>query len=329
MPTFLAGGTGTPKLLWGADRVYDPESMSIVANTGDDVEIGGLLVCPDIDSVLYERGDVLDRDSWWGIAEDTAKAHQQLQNLGKAIGRDDGPNYLTDQAQTAGRDIARWRRFSAVPEFLHLGDRDRAVHTFRTSLIDEGYSLTEVTRKLAQSFDVAADLLPMSDDPVASIINTPEGDLHFQAYWVAYGGEPTISGVHFRGKERATPTEETLDALSEPVIIGPSNPITSIGPMLALDGFREALEETSVVAVSPFVEGKVFSGPAAELMQAKGYEASTAGVAAVYDFADAFVLDSADTTSLDRPVVRTDTEINSQADATRVARATKNALEVI
>jgi LPPG:FO 2-phospho-L-lactate transferase len=329
MPTFLAGGTGTPKLLWGADPVFDPATVTVVGNTGDDVELGGLLVCPDIDTVLYERSDELDRETWWGRADDPATTHQEVQSLAAELSRDAGPRYLPEAAQTAGRPIARWRRFSAAPEFMHIGDMDRAVHVLRTSLLDEGQSLTEVTRRLAAAFDLDIDLVPMSDDPVASIIHTPDGEMHFQAYWVARNGEPQVTDVEFRGSEQATASAAALDALADPVIIGPSNPVTSIGPMLALDDFAAALQETTVVAVSPFVEDQVFSGPAAELMAAEGYEPSTAGVAAAYPFADAFVLDSADGTELDRPVVRTDTNIETREDATRVAKATKRALEAV
>ncbi len=329
MPTFLAGGTGTPKLLWGVDPVFDPAEVTVVGNTGDDVELGGLLVCPDIDTVLYERSDELDRETWWGRGDESAATHSELQSLAAGLGRDSGPRYLPEDQQTAGRAIARWRRFSAVPEFMHIGDRDRAVHVFRTSLLDEGHSLTEVTRRLGTALDVDFDVVPMSDDPVASIIHTPTDEMHFQAFWVAHQGEPAVEDVEFRGAEEATPSQAALDALDSPVVIGPSNPVTSIGPMLALDSFRAALESTTVVAVSPFVEDQVFSGPAAKLMAATGYEASTAGVAEVYDFVDAFVLDSADSTSLDRPVVRTDTNIETQADATRVARATARAIEEV
>jgi LPPG:FO 2-phospho-L-lactate transferase len=328
MPTFLAGGTGTPKVLWGADPVFDPETVTVVGNTGDDVELGGLLVCPDLDTVLYERSDELDRETWWGRAEESAATHEALQDITAGLDRDDGPRYLPAERQTDGRRIARWRRFSAVPEFMHIGDRDRAVHVARTSLLDEGHSLTEATRELAAAFDLAVDLVPMSDDPVASIVHTPDGEMHFQSFWVAHGGEPAVESVEFRGSDAAEPSDAALEALEGPVIIGPSNPVTSIGPMLAMDEFRDALEATTVVAVSPFVEDKVFSGPAAELMAATGYDPSTAGVAAAYPFADAFVLDTEDGTALDRPVVRTDTAIETQADATRVAEAAKRAIEV-
>lgn len=330
MTTFLSGGTGTPKLLEGSAAVFDPADTTVVGNTGDDVELGGVLVCPDIDTVLFQQGGVLDREYWWGIADDTTETHDELAALADKAGLEDGPRYLSEKAQTTGRRISNWRRFSGVAEFMELGDKDRAVHVTRTSLLDEGETLTEVTRILAEAFDATVDILPMSDDPVASIIHTSEGEMHFQEFWVAHRASPEVEGVEFRGEEDATATDAALGAIEEgPVVVGPSNPVTSIGPMLALDDFREALEEAPVVAVSPFVEDEVFSGPAAKLMDAVGYEPSTAGVAEAYPFADAFVLDDADGTELSRPVVKTDTKMDDEADAERVARAVADALEAI
>ena len=327
MVTFLSGGTGTPKLLWGAAATFDLAEATVVANTGDDVELGGLFVCPDVDTVLFERADLLDRDRWWGIAEDTGRTNDALLDLADALDADE-PGYLPEERQTAGRRLSRWRRFSALPEFMTLGDRDRALHHARTSLLDEGLSLTATTRRLADVLGVDAAVLPMSDDPVASLVHTPDGPMHFQEWWVARRGEPPVDDVEFRGADDATPTEAVLDALSEPVVVGPSNPVTSLGPVLALEGVREALAETTVVAVSPFVEDRVFSGPAADLMAATGREPSTAGVAEAYPFADAFVLDDADGTDLERPVVRTDTAMDAREDAARVARTVGRALEV-
>jgi LPPG:FO 2-phospho-L-lactate transferase len=326
MVTFLAGGTGTPKLLDGADGVFAPAETPVVCNTGDDVELGGLLVCPDVDTTLFAEGDLLDRETWWGIGGDTTETHEELHALAEAAGLDPGPRYLPDEAQTSGRDIARWRRFSGVAEFMELGDRDRAVHITRTGLLDEGHTLTEVTGILCDALDVDRPVLPMSDDPVASIIHTDEGPMHFQEFWVHRRADPAVEAVEFRGAETAEPTDAVLDALDAPVVIGPSNPITSLGPMVAMDAFREALESTPVVAVSPFVEETVFSGPAGKLMEATGYAASTAGVAEAYPFADAFVLDTDDGTALDRPVVRTDTELGTPEDGERVCRAVDEAL---
>jgi len=329
MVTFLSGGTGTPKLLAGADAVFDPTETTVVANTGDDIELGGFLVCPDLDTVLFLGGGELDRETWWGIDGDTAETHEQLHEIAAAAGIDEGPRYLDDDAQVDGRELARWRRFSAVAEFMQIGDRDRAVHLTRTGLLDEGHSLTAVTERLAEAFEVPWRLLPMSDDPVASLIHTPAGTMHFQEFWVARDGEPAVEAVEFRGAASASATGAVLEALADPVVLGPSNPITSIGPMVSVDGIAAALDATPVVAVSPFVEETVFSGPAAKLMETEGYEASTAGVAEAYPFADAFVLDSADGTALDRPVVRTDTEMKTEADAARVARAVGEALGVV
>jgi LPPG:FO 2-phospho-L-lactate transferase len=327
MVTFLSGGTGTPKLLSGADAVFEPPKTTVVSNTGDDIELGGLLICPDVDTVLFLCGGVLDRDTWWGLEGDSATTHEELRELSQAAGIDIGPRYLPEEQQTGGRPLVDWRRFSAAGEFMHIGDRDRAIHLLRTSLLDEGHSLTDATRRLAAALDVTREVLPMSDDAVASIVHTDQGPMHFQEFWVARNGEPSVEHVEFRGGDSATPTPAVRAALCDPVVIGPSNPITSIGPMLALDGVERALAETTVVAVSPFVEDTVFSGPADDLMEAAGYEASTAGVAEAYPFADAFVLDEADGTQLDRPVVRTDTGIDSETDATRVTRAVADALE--
>ncbi|WP_181686841.1 2-phospho-L-lactate transferase [Halorhabdus salina] len=329
MVTFLAGGTGTPKLLAGAEGVFSPAETTVVANTGDDIELGGFLVCPDVDTVLFLDGDLLDRATWWGIKEDTAETHEFMHSLADSAGLDRGPRYLSADRQTTGRPIARWRRFSGVGEFMHIGDRDRAIHITRTSLLDDGHSLTEVTRTLGDALDADREILPMSDDPVASLIHTPERTMHFQEFWVAHEGEPAVDAVEFRGAEAATTTDAVRDALDDPVVIGPSNPITSIGPMTAIDEIAAALAETPVVAVSPFVEDRVFSGPAAKLMAAEGFEPSTAGVAEAYPFADAFVLDAADGTTLDRPTVRTDTTLNSEDDSERVARAVQDALEVV
>jgi len=329
MVTFLSGGTGTPKLLAGADAVFPAAKTTVVGNTGDDVVLGGHLVCPDIDTVLFLDGGVLDREFWWGIADDTAETHDELHRLADAADLQGGPRFLPDDAQTGGREIGRWRRFSGVAEFMHIGDRDRAVHVTRTSLLDEGKTLTEVTRTLGDAFDLDRDLVPMSDDPVATLIHTPDGVQHFQEWWVAKGGEPPIDRVEFRGSDEATLTPVVEDALDDPVVIGPSNPVTSIGPMRSVPGFEAALSETAVVAVSPFVGDEVFSGPADDLMEATGFEASTAGVADAYPFADAFVIDEDDPTELDRPVVRTDTSMDDDADAERVARAVDRALEAV
>ena len=334
MTTFLAGGTGTPKLLAGADAVFPPEETTVVGNTGDDVVLGGHLVCPDVDTVLFLDAEMLERDRWWGIAGDTDETHRELGRLAEKAGLADGSGYLPERLQTEGQPLADWRRFSGVDEFMLIGDRDRALHLTRSSLLDEGHTLTEVTETLATAYGLERTLLPMSDDPVASLVHVDGGPgrqpfQHFQEWWVQHRAEPPVDRVEFRGADAAEPTEEVLTALTEPVVIGPSNPVTSIGPMTAMDAFESRLHDTPVVAVSPFVGDRLYSGPAAELMEAMGYEASTAGVAEAYPFADAFVLDTEDDTDLDRPVVRTDTTLDEDSDSERVALAVKEALEVV
>ena len=330
MVTFLAGGTGTPKLLDGATRLWAADDVTVVANTGDDVELGGHLVCPDVDTVLFAGGEVLDRDRWWGIADDTTETHAELARLADAAGLASGPRYLDADAQTAGRRIARWRRFSGVAEFMEIGDRDRAVHLTRTGLLDEGHTLTDVIDVLADAFGLAFDLLPMSDDPVATLIHTADGEtIHFQEYWVARRGAPEVTDVEFRGADAAEPTDAVRGALADPVVVGPSNPVTSIGPMLAVPEIEAMLAQTPVVAVSPFVGDSVYSGPAADLMNGVGLAPSTTGVADAYPFADALVLDDDDPTELSRHVERTDIAIDGPDDAERVARACRRALEAV
>jgi LPPG:FO 2-phospho-L-lactate transferase len=327
MVTFLSGGTGTPKLLDGAPAVYSPEETTVVVNTGDDIEIGGLMVCPDVDTFLYRSGEVLDRDRWWGIKGDSTRTHTALYDIANAAGLETGPQYLPDEYQTQGRDLAAWRRFSGVAEFMEIGDRDRAVHITRTSLLDRGHTLAEAIERLADGFGVSHDLLPMSNDPVASLIHTGSGVMHFQEFWVGKGGEPPVDNVEFRGASTADPAPGVLEALRDDVIIGPSNPVTSIGPMLALDGFAEYLQETTVVAVSPFIEDEPFSGPVSKLMEAVGAEPSSAGLRTAFPFADAFVLDERDDTKMGKPTARTDLTIDDADDAARVVEACKAVLE--
>ncbi|QCS42693.1 2-phospho-L-lactate transferase [Natrinema versiforme] len=327
MVTFLSGGTGTPKLLDGAAAAFSPEETTVVANTGDDIELGGLFVSPDVDTLLFQGGGILDRETWWGIDGDTHRTNSALSDIASAAGLPDGPQYLPEEKQTEGRDLANWRRFSGVAEFMTIGDRDRAVHITRTSLLDEGHTLSEATQRLASAFGLTIDLLPMSDDPVASLVHTDEGHMHFQEYWVAHRGEPAVDTVEFRGSSKAEPAPGVLEALEDDVIIGPSNPVTSIGPMLALPGVADALAQTTVVAVSPFLGDDAFSGPAGDLMAAVNAEPSTAGLAAAYPFADAFVIDENDDTEFDRPTVKTDIAIDSREDAKRMIRAINHAIE--
>jgi LPPG:FO 2-phospho-L-lactate transferase len=281
MLSILSGGTGTPKLLRG---FKDSKDIAVIVNTAEDVWVSGNKVTPDIDSVIYTIAGVIDDEKWWGIKGDTFNTFKALEAMGHF-------------------------------EEIMIGDRDRATHILRTELLKNGNSLTDATRELCDVFQVKTIVLPMSDNDIASVICTPDGDLHFQDFWVGMRGEPEVLSVKLFGD--LEPTPEVMEALnaSDNIFIGPSNPITSIGPILALEGVRETLQIKFVVAVSPFIGDRPVSGPAAKLMKAKGLEPSTRGVAEFYkDIVDVLIIDERDTTDLscyDFEVARFDTLMTS------------------
>jgi LPPG:FO 2-phospho-L-lactate transferase len=265
MLTILSGGTGTPKLLRG---FKESENMSVVVNTAEDIWVSGNMVSPDVDSVIYTLAGIIDDEKWWGIKGDTFHAHEMLKSLG---------HY----------------------EELMIGDKDRATHIRRSELLRMGNTLTEATLELCSSYKVKTKVLPMSEYDVTSVIGTGEGDMHFQDFWVTNRGEPEVKDVKLFGTLK--PSNEVMDLLnvSENIVIGPSNPITSIGPILALEGIADILKLKFVIAISPFIGDKPVSGPAAKLMKARGLEASTKGVAEFYkDIVDVFIMDERDDTDL-------------------------------
>lgn len=293
MLAVLSGGTGTPKLLRGMKEVAD---FSVIVNTAEDVWVSGNKVCPDIDSVIYALAEVIDETKWWGIQHDTFMTHFRLKELG-------------------------------FDEVLMIGDADRATHIMRSELLRQGMSLTEATKKLAEAYGVEKEILPMCEEEVETRVVTDEGDMHFQEFWVRRRGEPEVTDVYFRGIENALPTEYVLHTLERArgVVIGPSNPITSIAPILSLRGIRELLEKKKVVAVSPIVGKSAVSGPAAKLMRAKGFDVSPKGVGEVYrDFLDVLVVDTSDDgdahiKSENYEIVATDIIMKTKEDAIRLS----------
>ena len=262
----FSGGTGTPKLLDGLKEILPPEELTVVVNTAEDLWVSGNLISPDLDTVLYLFSDQIDRKKWWGIKDDSFETYERMRELG-------------------------------VTESMKLGDRDRATHIIRSNLMRSGFSLTEATLKLASIFGINAKILPMSDDPISTYMETTEGIMHFQDFWVGKHGEPEVLGVDIRGVSEASISPEVVKALKKDdnILIGPSNPITSIGPIIALPEMRELLKNKRVVAVSSIIGNAPVSGPAGKLMQACGLEVSSMGVAEYYqDFLDVFVFDERD-----------------------------------
>ena len=301
----LSGGTGTPKLLVGLKRVFNEEELKIIVNTAEDVWVSGNLVCPDIDSVIYALAGVIDKDKWWGIGDDSFYTHTVLS------------------------------RFDCE-EPMMIGDKDRATHIIRSELLRRGKSLTEATSLLARNFGIAAKILPMTDDPasVSTKIITPDGELHFQDFWVSKRGEPEVSDVFFDGIEKVKPSEEVMNVLEseseEIVLIGPSNPITSIGPILNLRGIRQLLKHKKVVAISPIVGNKPISGPAGKFMRAKGFEESPYGVFKCYeDFLAMLVIDKGDECNVDKEVAvfKTNIIIKNERDSEKLAMFLKKYLK--
>lgn len=266
--TALAGGTGAAKLLRGLAACVGPGELSVVGNTGDDTEVWGLHVSPDLDTVTYALAGLLDVPRGWGRADETFRCLESMAALGAST-------------------------------WFSLGDRDLAVHLTRTAALRAGQPLSAVTGRLTAQLGVAARLLPMSDDPVRTIVRTTEGRLTFQEYFVRDKALGEVVAVDYEGAASARPAPGVLAAIAEAdvVVVCPSNPVTSVGPILAVPGIVAALTAArTIVGVSPIVGGAPVSGPAGRLMRARGLDVSPLGVAAAYaPWLGALLIDPRDT----------------------------------
>ena len=285
----LSGGTGTPKLIMGLKELMTPEELSVVVNTAEDIWISGNYISPDVDSVLYTLADMIDEKRMWGIKGDRTVTYDYLIALG-------------------------------IKEKLQVGDRDRAVHIFRSDLMREGASLSQATDELAKALGVMQRVVPMTDNEVSTMLNTPEGLMHFQEFWAERRGKPEIISILFEGLKEAKPSPGFLDLLEkeDTVLIGPSNPVTSIGPILKLPGVREKLAEKKVIAVSPLVGDKPVSGPIAKLMAAQEYPVSDEGVREMLGKVDLFIVDKK--SSYDGDCLRMSTRMKTKAASLKVAK---------
>jgi LPPG:FO 2-phospho-L-lactate transferase len=268
--TALAGGVGASKLLLGLHDVIDPRDLTVIVNTGDDIPLHGLKISPDLDIVTYTLAGIVDEAKGWGYRGETFHALKRLAAFGRI-------------------------------NWFNLGDRDLATHIHRSAMLAEGKSLSDATEAIRLALGVKARILPMCDQPVPTMIDTAEGELHFQEYLVKRRAEPVVRGIRFAGVGKARPAAGVLEAIREAdrIVICPSNPLISIGPILAVHGVRDALRtrKENVIAVCPIVGGKSLKGPSDKMLAELGHEPSAFGVAKLYaDFTGIFVIDPADKT---------------------------------
>ena len=262
MITVLSGGTGTPKLLQGIKEIVDPKELTIIVNTLENDYFSGVYVSADIDTVLYTMSDMINDEFWYGVKGDTFITHERLAEIG-------------------------------CPELLRIGDIDRATKIQKTQLMEK-YGLARACEIQAKNMDIESRIIPMSEEDSEITIVSDIGDLEFHDFLIKHQSEPEVLDLRF---SNVAPSEGVVDAIrnSKAVIIGPSNPITSILPILSLEGVREALKDTYVIAVSPIIGSDAVSGPASKFMKALGIEVSSIGVADLYkDFLDNIVIDDKD-----------------------------------
>ncbi len=262
----LAGGVGGAKLAHGFQQVLPAGGLSVIVNVADDLELFGLHLSPDLDTVLYTLAGLANPETGWGIAGDTFAALPLLERYGE-------------------------------PAWFRIGDRDLATHVRRTRLLRDGASLTDATAAMATALGISSRILPATDDAVRTFIGTDAGELDFQTYFVQRGHRDEVRSIRLAGIEDARPSATALAALADAdlVVLAPSNPIVSIGPILALPGMREALSNRPSVAVSPIVAGRALRGPADRMLGSLGHEVSALGVARLYaGLVQRFVIDELD-----------------------------------
>ena len=301
----LAGGVGAGKFLRGLVRVLDPTDVTVVVNTGDDIDLFGLRICPDLDSVVYWLSGMGDRERGWGRADESFRAHGEVKRL---------------RGQS----------------WFALGDLDLGTHLVRADMLRSGASLTEATAAIAEGLGARATVLPMSEERVTTRVEAVgEGgehlDLHFQEYWVARGARDEVKTIRYEGAEAARASPGVLEAIedADAVLICPSNPVASIGPLLAVGAIRDAVTGRRVAGVSPIVDGAPLLGMADRLMPAVGLEVSAFGAASAYrGLATGFVIDERDAVlaarieaGLGMRVAVTDTIMSDDTAAERVASA--------
>jgi LPPG:FO 2-phospho-L-lactate transferase len=295
----LAGGVGGAKLAAGLQDVLQPGELTVVVNTADDFELWGLRICPDLDTVMYTLAGIANPQTGWGVEGESFGALDMLGSYGEET-------------------------------WFKLGDRDLATHVLRTARLRAGETLTGIMTNLSAALGVRSSVLPMCDEPVATVLDTPDGQLEFQEYFVRRGQRDEVIGVELRGIESARPTDAVSRALAaaDVVVFCPSNPVVSIGPILAVPGMQKALAASRApkIAVSPLIGGRALKGPADRMLDTLGYEVSATGVARIYEgLVDGMVVDGIDVgerrgiEALGMRVLTTDAVMRDSGDQARLA----------
>jgi LPPG:FO 2-phospho-L-lactate transferase len=302
--TALAGGVGASKLLLGFYEVMDPRALTVIVNTGDDITLHGLKISPDLDIVTYTLAGIVDPAKGWGFRRETFHALKRLGIFGRAI-------------------------------WFNLGDRDLATHIHRTALLSEGKTLAEAADSIRTALGVKARILPMSDQSIPTIIDSNEGTLHFQEYLVKRRAQPLVRAIRFENVESAKPAPGVLEAIrdADRIVICPSNPLISIGPILAVPGIRDALRarKKDIIAACPIVGGKSLKGPSDKMLTQLGCGSSASSVAKLYsDFTGMFVIDPQDSShqkairALGMDVAILPTVMKTRVQKRKLARAILN-----
>lgn len=303
----LAGGVGGAKFLQGLTKILRDEKLVVVGNTGDDLVMMGLHISPDLDTLMYTLAGLVDEEKGWGLRNDSFNFLSMMRHYGQET-------------------------------WFKLGDRDLATHILRTRLLDEGLTLSEVTKRLCRTLGVNDLIMPMTDDPVRTKVDTDEGLLDFQEYFVKKKFETKVRGVVFEGSESARPNREVLEAINEArgIILAPSNPIVSIGCMLSIQGIKQAINKSEArkVAISPLIAGRPVRGPADRMLIGLGIAPSVVGVASIYKgLIDTLIIDREDSSfreaveKLGIRAVVVSILMNTLDSKTRLAEAALRALE--
>ena len=294
--TILAGGSGSVKLVRGL--ASHRSDINVITNVGDNYWLYGMYICPDIDTITYGLSDLLDQDKGWGIKKDTFGFLRQMEIFGEET----------------------WFR---------IGDRDTATHLTRTNMLKNGKSLSDITKWMSEKFSIEIKIIPVTDNTVETRIITDKGDMHLQEFWVKHRGMDEVKGIEYQGADKARPNPDAMNAIhdSSLIVIAPGNPLTSIGPMLAIKGIRKELakKKNKVVSVSPIIGNAAVSGPTGKYMEAAGIEVSAVGIAKMYaDVCSNVIIDTKD-----RKQIKQIESLNINVHDTKIKMTNKQAEDAL